>query len=478
MGLDFDWTTNDDQQREAVLLSTVRRHKRSWRPWLIGIATAVILALGAWIGYRIVQQKNQAALEQAAQAYQQLQQQAITSHNGALFQSVNAAAPAWLSAQLQPRSWHSTLLNPQILHVEPHIHGLIATIQWRNQADWQQRDIFYAWRKNTLVQAPIPIDYWGDIVTVQQPWGRLTMREVDSPWIDEITQFVNRAILQECNERCRAQRLPFALTIRSSFATTAAPRQLAIASPRLWAMDAVGNPAPQFWQALAQMLHNQFAPARVRFAAPVPLVDRLQRLAEQFSAEHPTIQIDIVDLESLSPAPEQLFADVDGAYMLPTVSMITSGLIQDLTDFADSDPQVEAGDFEPRIWQASQWQSRLWMLPQSATMHVLFYDRALIEEMGLPTLPTDDWAGFTQFLEQARAHKRFDANSNVLFDVDADLLAAYASQLHCSFPPDQQQAQTHCLGEIGQANWAAGLDWYRAAVVDTQTMMDLSDHSA
>ncbi|MCB0093130.1 MAG: hypothetical protein KDE54_34820, partial [Caldilineaceae bacterium] len=74
----------------------------------------------------------------------------------------------------------------------------------------------------------------------------------------------------------------------------------------------------------------------------------------------------IVDLESLSPAPEQLFADVDGAYMLPTVSMITSGLIQDLTDFADSDPQVEAGDFEPRIWQASQWQSRLWMLPQSA----------------------------------------------------------------------------------------------------------------
>ncbi|MCB9151602.1 MAG: hypothetical protein H6641_22840 [Caldilineaceae bacterium] len=191
MGLDFDWTTNDDEQREAVLLSTGSRHKHSWRPWLIGITTVVILALGAWIGYRIVEQRNQAALEQAAQAYQQLQQQAITSHNGALFQSVNAAAPAWLSAQLQPRSWQSALLNPQILHVEPHIHGLIATIQWRHQAALQQRDIFYAWRKNTLVQAPIPVDYWGDIVTVQQPWGRLTMREVDRPWVDEITQFVN-----------------------------------------------------------------------------------------------------------------------------------------------------------------------------------------------------------------------------------------------------------------------------------------------
>ncbi|MCB0082972.1 MAG: extracellular solute-binding protein, partial [Caldilineaceae bacterium] len=158
--------------------------------------------------------------------------------------------------------------------------------------------------------------------------------------------------------------------------------------------------------------------------------------------------------------------------------MITSGLIQDLTDFADSDPQVEAGDFEPRIWQASQWQSRLWMLPQSATMHVLFYDRALVEEMGWPALPTEDWAGFTQFLEQARAHTGTDANSTVLFDVDGALLAAYASQLHCSLPLDQQQAQADCLGGIGQTNWAAGLDWYRAAVVDMQTIMDLSDHSA
>ncbi|MCB0142843.1 MAG: hypothetical protein KDE50_23290, partial [Caldilineaceae bacterium] len=68
MGLDFDWTTNDDEQREAVLLSTGSRHKHSWRPWLIGITTVVILALGAWIGYRIVEQRNQAALEQAAQA--------------------------------------------------------------------------------------------------------------------------------------------------------------------------------------------------------------------------------------------------------------------------------------------------------------------------------------------------------------------------------------------------------------------------
>ncbi|MEZ4709928.1 MAG: hypothetical protein R3A44_22165 [Caldilineaceae bacterium] len=480
MGLDFDWTTNDDEQQEAILHRTGRAPKRRLRPWLIGVAIVALLAAVGWTGYQFMQRRNQAALQQAAQIYQQLQQQAIRSQNGSLFQSVNASAPAWLSAQLQPRSWRPALSNPQIEQTVPHLDGLIATIQWREKEALLQRDIFYMWRQNTLVQAPIPVDYWGDIFTIQQPWGRLTVREADRPWADEITQFVNHVIAQECNAGCRSQRLPFALTVRSSFSTTAAPRQVVIASPRLWALDAVGNPASPFWQALERELHNQLAPANIRFAAPALLVDRLQRLADQFTVEHPTIELEIVALESLPPAPDQLLAQIDGAYMSPTMGMITSGLIYDLTDFADSDPQVEAGDFEPRIWQAAQWKKRLWMLPQSATMRILFYDRAVIEELGLTALPVDDWARFEQMLKQAR-QRAAAPNATALFDIDADILAAYASHLHCPTQPatsrnhaEQQQAQAQCLSSIEPTNWAAALAWYRSAVVDSQTIMNLS----
>lgn len=481
MGLDFDWTTNDDEQHEAVLLSSGRTHKRSLRPLLIGIVIIAALAFTAWGGYRIVQRRNQAALQQAAQVYQQLQRQAISSQNGSLFQSVNTGAPAWLSAQLQPRSWRPSLQNPQIFQIEPHIDGLIATIQWGDEETLLQRNIFYTWRRNALVQAPLPVDYWGDIFTIQQPWGRLTVREIDRPWVDEIEQFVNQFILKECNDGCRAQRLPFALTLRSSFSVTAAPRQVVIASPRLWALDADGNPAPPFWQALEQELHNQLAPVQVRFAAPTLLVERLQRLAHQFTEEHPTIQVEIVALETLPTAPAQLWASIDGAYMLPTVGMITSGLIHDLTDFATSDPQIEEGDFEPRIWQAAQWKKRLWMLPQSATMRLLFYDRALIEKMGLSALPVDDWTRFEELLTQIQGVKASVPNSTALFDVDADLLAAYGSHLHCPAQPESsrsqaeaQQAQARCLDGIEQTNWAAALAWYQSAIMDTQTIMNLS----
>lgn len=480
MGLDFDWTTTDGEHNEAVV-GTVRTRSRSWRIIFIGFGAVAVLALLLWAGYLIVQRRALAELEQAASLYQQLQRQAINSRNGELFQSINATTPAWLSTQLQPRSWQVHLQNPQVNAVQAHHEGLMATLQWPDNAAIQQRYVFFTWRNNALIQAPIPIDYWGDIMTIQQPWGRLTLRQVDQPWAAEIARFTSSTIETLCNASCREDRLPFSLTIRSSLSTTAAPRQVVVPSPRLLALDSSGAPAPLFWQELERQLYNQLTSAQVQFAAPQSLVEKLQRLAAEFMVDNPAIQVEIVALETLPQEPDQLLSAVDGAFLLPTVPMITSGLIHDLSDFAASDPQIEEGDFDQRIWQAAHWNERLWMLPQSTTMRIFFYNRAAVETIGFDRVPTEDWARFTRLLTLLQNHIKLPNNSAILFDGEADLLAAYVAHLHCPERPsttasrnEAQQLHASCMGGVESASWAEGLAWYKSAVVEDRTILNLS----
>ena len=505
----FDWFVGEEDE-EAVSLRAGSGRWVARSLWFL-LVTAVITTtlLTSWqIGQNRLEQSETDAVT-AVQALLDLEHAAFQRGDGDLYFSFYSNDPTWIASQLQTQNLQSARAGFQVTRAESHDNFIWTNLAWttnqqsNNPTNPQtyQRIAFFQRQNGQLIHAPTAPDYWGSWTSYEQPWGGLIFTERDALWADEVANFVTETVTKICEEGCVDGRLPFILHLANDYSDTAVPNQLRIPSPRLLALDENGQPADIFWDALRQRLDARLRPVTIRFALPptelpgVHLVTYDQAAAD-FMAANPGITIELIKLDSLPDDLSEL-AQYDGAAVTPTTAMIAAGLVHDLTDLANSDPSFNSADFYKPIWQGAFWQDRLWFVPQSAAVPLIYYDLTAFQQAQQPEpmlfWTWDEMVALQKTVVTAQPDASFidwstmDANRALLFSY------AFHQQKACTAVPatDKPTANqdsitdstligrstTGCDGPLQPQSVAAALRWY-SQMLDDGRMPDFSQLSA
>jgi ABC-type glycerol-3-phosphate transport system substrate-binding protein len=497
----FDWFVGEEDE-EAVPLRSGSGRWLARSLWFL-LITAVITAtlLTSWqVGRKRLEQTEADAVT-AVQALLDLEHAAFRRGDGDLYFSFYGNDPAWISAQLQPQNMAAARAGFQVTRAEPHDDFIWANLSWITNQRNYQRIAFFQQQNGQLTHAPTAPDYWGSWTSYDEPWGTLILTERDELWTDEIAGFITETVTEICEMACVDGRTPFILHLANDYSDTAVPNQLRIPSPRLIALDENGQPAGIFWETLRQRLEARLSPVTIRFALPptelpgVHLVTYDQAAAD-FMAANPGIIIELIKLETLPDDLAQL-AQYDGAAVKPTAAMIAAGLVHDLTNLASSDPSFNLADFYEPIWQGAFWQDRLWFIPQSAALPLVFYDVTAFQQAQQPEpmlfWTWDEMAALQETVVTAQPDASFIAWSTM--DVNRDLLFSYAfhQQKECTAVPTTDKSTTNqdsitdlaligrsttsCDGPLQPQSVAAALRWYSQMIHDDR-MPDFSQFTA
>ena len=271
---------------------------------IAAVVVVIAVAFGIWGAGRERAAGREAQLEASVQNLLDILHRAYLAGDGELFFANQVAEPAWQSAQLRPENQIVYLAGPTVTRVERFGNDIWANIQWQNAGQTLQRVAFFRWRDGRLIQVPTVDAYWGSLEESDKAFGHLELHEIDQRWERDIANFAVRVIAGTCGASasgsCLSDSRPFTLTIADDFATTAAPGQVRVPSPRLLGLDEHGRPADIFWDQLRQALEAHLTPATVRFAVPEEFLLSYQDAAAAFAAAQPDIRVEIVSLESLA----------------------------------------------------------------------------------------------------------------------------------------------------------------------------------
>ncbi len=497
----FDWFVGEEDE-EAVPLRSGSGRWLARSLWFL-LITAVITAtlLTSWQVGRNRLEQAEADAATAVQNLLDLEHAAFQRGDGDLYFSFYGNDPAWISTQLQPQNVAAARAGFQVTRAEPHDNFIWVNLSWTTNQQTYQRIAFFQQQTGQLTHAPTAPDYWGSWISYDEPWGVFVFTERDEAWAAEVADFVTEAVVEICKKGCVDGRTPFILHLANDYSDTAVPNQLRIPSPRLIALDENGQPAGIFWEMLRQRLEAHLSPTTIRFALPptelpgVHLVTYDQAAAD-FMAANPGITIELIKLETLPDDLAQL-AQYDGAAVKPTAAMIAAGLVHDLTGLANSDPAFNSADFYEPIWQGAFWQDRLWFIPQSAALPLVFYDIAAFQQAQQPEpmlfWTWDEMAALQETVVTAQPDASFIAWS--IMDVNRDLLFSYAfhQQKACTAVPSTAKLATNqdsitnlesiglsptgCDDPLQPQSVAAALNWYSQMVHDNY-MPDFSHLSS
>lgn len=375
---------------------------------------------------------------------------------------------------------HALQASPSLTltHIELHEPELWVTATWDEGTHTWQKRLFFQQDGEQLTHRLYSPRFWGEWQPPSpQTWGTLTLRSADVLWEEAIAAFVSHWLAEQCTP-CLNEHLPFNLTIAPDWQLTAAANEVRLPSPYLVAFTAAGEPGEPFWTLLAQRLTDYLTPATIRFAVPAPepgvnWESSYRLAAEQFTAVHPHIQVELVVAEGVTSV-SQVLPTVDGAALPVDAAALRAGLVQDLTDLAASDAMFAAGDFYEQIWQGAWWQERLWLVPQSARLRLLFYDVAFYEQADLPAPALAwTWAEWQAQMTLLRQDFPVEQLDWPFLDISHDSLRAYAYSWdnHC---PEPYMIQCPLRLETGQI--AAALSWYTPLIPTLHP--DLTEQSA
>ncbi len=397
MNVKLDWQIGDEDRKPP------EKQQRRWPVASLLVALSVVLAVGLFLRFRGASVREEAEIEEGLRQIVQdrldEEQLAYLSGDGDRFLARQSAQPAWISAQLQPENQFPYRSGLTVTRVDRDGDELWINASWRQDGETYQKVMFFRLASDGLVHVPGAEAFWGTSSRQSYSWGELRLHQADRDWSERLNRFVADIVADLCSidagGNCLRDRVPFTLTIATDYETTAATRQLRVPSPRLVAMDGSGEPADIFWDRLRQELVAYLTPSQIRFAVPEGIRNRneltdYQKLAAEFSAARPDIEVEIVGLSQLPPDPLSWTTEVDGAAIPPTLQMLTTGLVFDLTDFIETDDDFDEVDFYEQIWQGARWQGRMWFLPQGGALSLLFYDKGYYREAGLDE-PTIRW---------------------------------------------------------------------------------------
>ncbi len=479
----FAWLVGEDEYEETV---PVRAESARWLTgslWFLIVAITLTGALlGSWQAGRNRIERSENEVKTAVQSILDLEHGAFLRGDGDLYFSLYSRDSAWIPAQLLPVNRSAARAGFQVTRAEPRDDFIWANLSWTADDQTYQRIAFFQWQGDRLVHTPTAPGYWGNWTSAKQEWGDLIYTEIDEVWAAAVAIFVEDQVAAICPRGCQDDRLPLTLHLSNDFSETAVPGQIRVPSPRLIALDENGQPAPLFWQMLRQRLETALAPAVIRFAVPPPSFYNDQNImdfdqaAARFMADHPDITIEIVKLAELPDDWTTLATEFDGAAVTPTEAMLAAGLVRDLTDYVDTDPDFDAVDFFPQIWRGTEWYGRTWMLPLAANMRLLYYDKGAYQRANLPE-PSLRWT-WEEMAQNMDALVPGQLESSELtwrfLDTGLDSLYSYAYNLNnpCL------EATVLCQSQLQAQNVAAALAWYRDMADQPGQMPDLSGQLA
>ena len=473
MSEQFEWHVDEDEYDNIVRSRPPRSPRRSWRYFMV---IAVILIVG--IGWRVSQhqlQRLEARIKQDIQAILTLEHQAFLAGDGELFFSVQVNDDAWRTAQLLPENQAVSRAGLQVTQIFPQDENIIwADVTWYEAGQIWRRIAFFKQDGAQFVHLATDPAYWGTTQSLQRVWGQLIYYEADEVWATQILDFVDEIIAGTCQEACQQEKLPLTIHLTNDYNQTAVAGQLHVPSPRIFALDEAGEPAPHFWATVEQRVTNYLHPITLRFAvtSTIDLID-YQRVAKEFMFNNPGIMIEIVTISDEDMDPVTLLHEFDGATLTPSVELVTAGHIYDLTNFVQTDADFNTYDFYEQIWRGAWWQDRLWFMPQAAKMHLLFYDRETYQnaEQAEPSLCWT-WDEVEADIRTLVADQPQQNHlSWGLLDINNNTLLSYAYNWNNEC---RQEATVLCQHPLNTDNVAAALAWYQYMVTTPHHMPDLT----
>jgi multiple sugar transport system substrate-binding protein len=119
---------------------------------------------------------------------------------------------------------------------------------------------------------------------------------------------------------------------------------------------------------------------------------------ERFEQLHPHIEVELITSPA-GTAYQEKVAVLTAAGVAPDVFMgfgdklgfIVRGFAEDITELVRRDEaELQMNAFFPGVWDAHVFQGRIYGVPHNMTTQMVFYNRDLLSEAGLPMLP-DSW---------------------------------------------------------------------------------------
>lgn len=455
----FDWEHEDEGQLEAEPPQAPRA--RRLPAFVIVLLFAAVL-LGA--GYAALSRQARIEATAAIQLALDVTRDACRAGDEELFFSLQSDDPAWRASLLQPRVYGPICDGQSVVELRPS--GTDYAVTLADSEGVRRLAFFQVTPGGTRQLAPLS-DYWSGRFVLPLPDGNeLLYRKLDEPFVPEIIAFVETQARQLCAGGCREGARPFTLEIRRDYRQRAEPGIIYVASPRLLGLDADGDPAQPFWDALSAELAAHLTPGMIRFAVP-PLNHQAivyESAAAEFMRQNPDIAVEIVTLDLLPEEADESLAAFDGAAYPPTPAMIAAGLVQEVTEYALSDPDFQPEDMYQGMWPGAQWRGRTWFVPHAAQMRFLYYDRNAFQLAGRPEplarRPWDELESDIAALGGVTA-ATFDGWSGewVFLDATRDILFAHAfAHARCPARPNPCR--------LSPDDIRGAVEWYQAGLAE------------
>ena len=463
----YEWEELDWEDDEPLETSHRFQPPRLPTRWLLGIFfSAALVVLASWFLNMRRQELIAAALMQEVQTILDLERSAFLAGDGELFFAQHISDEGWRAAQLTPANLAIIRSGQTVTTAQQQGELLWAEASWTAQTERYHRLLFFQHDGQQWQRTPAGNPYWGPRRTSSQSWGVLSISRADALYEEAISSFITAELarLGQLCDNCPT----LTITIAPDLTPTALKDHIRLPSPRLVGLTETGVPAPHYWELVAEQLRSHLSNTTITFAVPLFQLQFYESIVAEFHQRQHQIQVELVTLDQLPSDPLMLLAQVDGAATTPhnslnileptftlTDALLAAGAVVDLTDLATSDPAFAAGDFYEQIWRGGLWQGRFWLVPQSAYLPVIFYDKAAYEltERPYPSLGWT-WAEMLteiNYLSQTQpAWIRWG-----LADQRADLLYAYAHT-------QTSNCGSFCTGQLTPTAHAAALDWYLA----------------
>ena len=149
-----------------------------------------------------------------------------------------------------------------------------------------------------------------------------------------------------------------------------------------------------------------FTPQKVRYG---------EYLAQRYMELHPDVYVNLI----LTPDPNRKMQVMIAGRTAPDAAWCGvgwqqfAGALMPLDPFIARDDAVNPDDFNPRLWEAMQWQDSVRALPSSAQTAVIFYNKDLFDDAGIE-YPSEDWTW--DDMEQAASALTRDFDGDGIID--------------------------------------------------------------
>ena len=464
MGIQFDWEIRDEDDNENI---PPQRPLPKWTRYLWVIIPIILIT--APITYIYLQfADSERQLRAKVQDTLDFEQQAFDSGDGELYLSMyDEADLSFRFTQLRPEFQASQAAGLNATKVEQHDGVLWANLEWNHEGETLQRIAFFRKTVSGLIHVATDSNYWGKVQRSVYPWGRIDVTEADLLWEAQFASVVTDTVATH-----RGNAVPLAIVIRDDFLVATSPHTVYYPSPRLVGLNANGEPSAEYWRGFQKAIEAHIAPVTIRFALPDSLLTGgqtifIERAAREFEAQYPEgrITVELVTAETLEGDSNTWLPAVDGAAIAATEALIKSGGVRDLTPFVSLDRAFDRGDYYAQPWRAAWWQDRMWYVPSSTSVSLLYVNAQMFTSAGL-TVPQPDWT-WEQVEAILPALTLQDEGDRPLIDPMRDMVYALAYSL------DKNCEEQVCTQPITTASSAAALEWYRESVVDNNISTDL-----